>query len=128
MKPGEPIMEIVPTGEKLVINAKLNPIDIGFVTEGQPARVKISTYDFIRYGALDGVVTLVAADVTEDDEGPFFEVVVETEKTYLGDKEGDLPITAGMQATVDIHTGTKSVIDFLIKPVLKMKAEAFRER
>ena len=118
----------MPTGEKLVFNAKLYPIDIGFVTEGQPARVKVSTYDFIRYGALDGVVTLVAADVTEDDEGPFFEVVVETEKTYLGDKEGDLPITAGMQATVDIHTGTKSVIDFLIKPVLKMKAEAFRER
>ena len=128
VKPGEPIMEIVPTGEKLVIKAKLNPIDIGFVTKGQPARVKVSTYDFIRYGALDGVVTLVAADVTEDDDGPFFEVMVEMEKTYLGDTEGELPITAGMQATVDIHTGKKSVIDFLIKPVLKMKSEAFRER
>jgi len=128
VKPGEPIMEIVPTGEKLVIKAKLNPIDIGFVTVGQPARVKVSTYDFIRYGALDGVVTLVAADVTEDDDGPFFEVMVEMEKTYLGATEGELPITAGMQATVDIHTGKKSVIDFLIKPVLKMKSEAFRER
>ena len=53
---------------------------------------------------------------------------METEKSYLGEVEGDLPITSGMQATVDIHTGTKTVIDFLIKPVLKMKAEAFRER
>lgn len=129
VKPGEPIMEIVPTSAKLVISAKLNPVDRGFVTEGMPARVKISTYDFVRYGALDGIVTLVGADVTEDPEkGPFFEVRVETDKSYLGAKEGDLPITAGMQATVDIHTGTKTVIDFLIKPVLKMKAEAFRER
>ena len=129
VKPGEPIMEIVPTSEKLVVDVKLNPIDRGFVSEGMPARVKISTYDFIRYGALDGIVTLVAADVTEDPEnGHYFEVRVETEKSYLGEVEGDLPITSGMQATVDIHTGTKTVIDFLIKPVLKMKAEAFRER
>jgi len=129
VKPGEPIMEIVPTGEKLIIDAKLNPIDRGFVQTGQPARVKISTYNFVQYGALDGVVTLVAADSTEDpDTGPFFQVQVETDKTYLGSKVGELPISAGMQATVDIHTGTKTVIDFLIKPVLKMKAEAFRER
>ncbi len=125
---GEPILEIVPSGEKLVIDAKLNPLDRGFVVEGQPARVKISTYDFIRYGALEGKVAMVAPDVTEDDENPFFQVIIETEKSYLGEKEGELPITAGMEATVDIHTGTKSVIDFLIKPVLKMKAEAFRER
>ncbi|NQV54269.1 MAG: HlyD family type I secretion periplasmic adaptor subunit [Rhodospirillales bacterium] len=129
VKSGEAIMEIVPTGDKLIINAKLNPIDRGFVTEGQPARVKISTYDFVRYGALDGRVSLVAADVTEDPQiGPYFEVQIETDKTYLGKHEGELPITPGMQAVVDIHTGSKTVIDFLIKPVLKMKAEAFRER
>jgi len=129
VKAGEAIMEIVPTGDKLIIDAKLNPIDRGFVQVGQPARVKISTYNFVQYGALDGIVTLVAADSTEDpDKGPYFQVQVETDKTYLGEKEGELPISAGMQATVDIHTGTKTVIDFLIKPVLKMKAEAFRER
>jgi membrane fusion protein, adhesin transport system len=129
VKPGEPIMEIVPTGEKLIIDAKLNPIDRGFVQIGQPARVKISTYNFVQYGALDGKVTLVAADSTEDpDKGPYFQVQVETDKTYLGAEEGQLPISAGMQATVDIHTGKKTVIDFLVKPVLKMKAEAFRER
>lgn len=129
IKPGEPIMEIVPTGDKLVIDAKLNPVDRGFVVPGQPARVKVSTYDFVRYGALDGTVTLVAPDVTEEGEDePYFQVQIQTDKTYLGEREGDLPITPGMQATVDIKTGTKTVIDFLIKPVLKMKAEAFRER
>jgi adhesin transport system membrane fusion protein len=129
VKPGWPIMEIVPTSDKLVIDAKLNPVDRGYVTEGMPARVKISTYDFIRYGALKDTVTLVAADATEDPEkGRYFEVRVETEKAYLGAREGDLPITAGILATVGIHTGTKTVIDFLVKPVLKIKAEAFRER
>ncbi len=129
VKPGEPILEIVPTGSRLVVEARLNPVDRGFVAEGQPARVKISTYDFVRYGALDGTVSLVAPDVTNDpDKGPYFQVQIETERTYLGQSEGELPITPGMQATVDIHTGSRSVIDFLIKPVLKMKAEAFRER
>ena len=129
VKAGEAIMEIVPTGDRLIIDAKLNPVDRGFVVEGQAARVKISTYDFVRYGALEGKVSLVAPDATEDDDdGPYFQVLVETDKTYLGEQEGQLPITPGMQATVDIKTGTKTVIDFLIKPVLKMKSEAFRER
>ena len=129
VKPGEPIMEIVPTSERLVIEAKLKPIDRGFVEEGQPARVKISTYDYIRYGALEGRVALVAPDTSEDDKGNhYFQVVVETDKSYLGEHEGQYPISPGMQATVDIHTGTRSVMDFLVKPVLRMKSEAFRER
>jgi len=129
VKAGEPIMEIIPVGEKLIVDAKLNPTDRGFVIEGQPARVKVSTYDFVRYGALDAVVTLVAADSTEDEEkGPFFQVLVEPNKNHFGEVEGQFPITAGMQATVDIHTGKRTVIDFLIRPVLKLKSEAFRER
>src|SRR5690606_35748536 len=129
VKAGEPIMEIVPTGEKLVISAKLNPIDRGFVEVGQPAQVKLSTYDFVKYGTLEGKVTRLAADATQDPEkGPYFEVVVETDKNYLGRIEGELPITPGMQATVDIITGSKSAIDFLIKPVIKMEASAFEEK
>jgi len=129
VKPGEPIMEIVPTSERLVVEAKLKPIDRGFVEEGQPARVKISTYDFIRYGALEGRVALVAPDTSENEDGShYFQVIVETDKSYLGEQEGQYPISPGMQATVDIHTGTRSVIDFLVKPVLRMKSEAFRER
>lgn len=129
IKPGEPIMEIVPTGDNLVIEAKLNPVDRGYVTEGQDATVKISTYDFARYGGLEGQVMRVAPDSSTDEDGaPYFRVVVRTNKNYLGKVEGDLPITPGMQATVDIHTGEKSVMDYLVKPILKLRHEAFRER
>jgi len=129
VRPGEPILEVVPTGENLVIEAELSPVDRGYVQEGQSTVVKVTTYDFVRYGGLDGKVIHIAADSTTGPEGePFFRVVVETEKTYLGDELGKLPITPGMEATVDIHTGQKSVLDYLIKPVLKMRHEAFRER
>lgn len=129
VKPGEPIMEIVPTGERLVIEAKLNPIDRGYVTVGQSATVKISTYDFSRYGGLEGIVSRVAPDSSTDENGaPYFRVVVQTDKNFLGHAEGEFPITPGMQATVDIHTGQKSVMDYLVKPVLKLRHEAFRER
>ncbi|MGB0670349.1 MAG: HlyD family type I secretion periplasmic adaptor subunit [Rhodospirillales bacterium] len=129
VRPGDPIMDIVPTGDRLVIEAKLNPVDRGYVGAGMDTVVQISTYDFARYGGLDGRVILVAPDSSTDENGvPFYRVVVETDKTYLGNLEGDLPIMPGMQATVDIHTGTKSVMDYLVKPVLKLKHEAFRER
>lgn len=129
VRPGDAIMEIVPTGGNLVVEAKLKPTDRGYVEEGQSAVVKVSTYDFVRYGSLDGEVILVAADTSQDEEfGPYYRVVVQTQKNYLGDRAGVLPILPGMEATVDIHTGQKSVMDYLIKPVLKLKAEAFRER
>jgi adhesin transport system membrane fusion protein len=130
VQPGQPIMEVVPTDEKLVVEAKLNPVDRGYVREGQPAMVKVSSYDFVRYGGLRGQVTFVAADSDTDEKTnePFYRVVVQTDRAYLGTKEGDLPITPGMQATVDIQTGSKSVLEYLIKPVLKIRYEAFRER
>lgn len=129
IKPGEPILEIVPTGENLVIQSKLNPTDRGYVTEGQSALVKISTYDFARYGGLEGTVIQLAPDTTTDENGqPYFRVIVQTDKNYLGEVEGSLPIVPGMQATVDIHTGKKSVMDYLVRPVLKLRHEAFRER
>ena len=129
VKAGEPIMEIVPTGEKLVVNARLSPTYRAFVEVGQKVTVKLSAYDFARYGGLDGKVLMVAPDTSTDDKGnPYFRLVIETKKTYLGDKEGQFPITPGMQAIVDVHTGTKSVMDYLIKPVLKLKHEAFGER
>jgi len=129
VRPGESILELVPTGDALVIETKLNPTDRGYVAIGQKAQVKISTYDFARYGGLDGQVIQVSPDATTGEDGqPFFKVVVQTDKTYLGASEGQLPITPGMQAQVDIHTGSRSVMDYLIKPVLKLQHEAFRER
>jgi adhesin transport system membrane fusion protein len=129
VRPGEPIMEIVPTGDRLVIEAKLSPTDRGYVQVGQPARVKVSTYDYVRYGALEGKVTLIAADANTEQNGqPYFRVIVETEKSHLGDDGFSYPITPGMQAIVDIETGHRSVAFYLMKPVLKLKNEAFRER
>lgn len=130
VQPGQPIMEVVPTDENLVIEAKLNPVDRGYVQEGQYAMVKISSYDFVRYGGLQGKVTFVAADAdtNEQTQEPYYKVVVQTDKAYLGSREGDLPITPGMQAIVDIQTGSKSVLEYLVRPVLKIRYEAFRER
>ncbi|TAN46539.1 MAG: HlyD family type I secretion periplasmic adaptor subunit [Rhodospirillales bacterium] len=130
IKPGDTVMEIVPLKDKLVIEAKLNPIDRGYVEAGQKALVKVSTYDFARYGGLYGKVALVAADSTIDQTNgqAYFRVVAETDKSFLGDSEGILPITPGMQATVEIHTGTRTVMEYLLKPVIKLKHEAFRER
>ncbi len=130
VKPGEAIMEIVPSGSNLVIEARLKPTDVGYVEAGQKATVKISTYDFVRYGGLDGRVILVAPDSTTDPQTgeTYFRVVVRTDKTWLGETEGTWAITPGMEATVDIHTGEKTVIDYLIRPVLKLRHEAFRER
>jgi adhesin transport system membrane fusion protein len=125
---GEPVMEIVPTADKLVVAARLDPADRGLVSAGQPAVVKVTAYDFVRYGGLDGRVVQVAPDASQDPSGrPYFPVVVETDRAHLGaDKR--LPITAGMQATVDIHTGSRTVLQYLLTPVLKLRGEAFRER
>ena len=122
-------MEIVPSREKLIVEARLNPMDRGYVEAGQPAVVKISTYDFVRYGGLEGRVTLVAPDSSTGPNGqPFFRVLIETDKTWLGETREQFPISSGMQAIVDIQTGEKSVMEYLIKPVLKLRHEAFRER
>jgi len=129
VKPGEALMDIVPSEDTLVVEARLNPMDRGFVREGQKAEVKIDTYDYARYGGITGQVTSVAPDSTVPETGqPFFKVVVRTDKPYLGNESEHLLIAPGMGATVDIHTGKKSVMRYLIKPVLKLKTEAFRER
>jgi adhesin transport system membrane fusion protein len=129
VRPGDPIMEIVPSEDNLVIEVKLMPVDRGYVRVGQPATVKVSTYDFIRYGGLDGKVTQIAADTNTDAAGaPYYRVIVETERPHLGAAADGLPITPGMQATVDIKTGQRSMWEYFLRPVLKLKHEAFRER
>jgi adhesin transport system membrane fusion protein len=128
VRAGDPIMEIVPADDILVVEAKLNPVDRGYVREGQRAVVKVTAYDYVRYGALEGKVALIAPDTTTDSAGGvFFRVVVETQG-HLGEGAGDYPVVAGMQASVDIHTGARSVMDYIVRPVLKLRHEAFRER
>lgn len=130
IQPGEAIMEIVPESENLIIEAKLNPNDVGFVRPGQSVLVKVNTYDFSRYGGLAGKVESVSADSLFDPQthAPYFRVKIRTDKTYLGASAGQSPITAGMQVTADIKTGSKSVMAYLLKPLIKIRQEAFRER
>ena len=128
VQPGANIMEIVPAHDRLLIEAKLSPTDRGYVTIGQPAEVKVTAYEYTRYGGLEGTVIQVAPDTTTTSEGQaYYRVIIETEKSSLGE-HGDLPITPGMVAMVDIHTGRRTVLRYLMTPVLKLKAEAFRER
>jgi membrane fusion protein, adhesin transport system len=129
VRPGEPIMEIVPTDDSLVIEARLSPTDRGYVRVGQPAIVKISTYEYIRYGGLEGTVSQIAADANDTRSGsPYFRVIIKTKHAYLSEGGVKLPISPGMQATVDIKTSERTVMHYLMKPVLKLQSEAFRER
>ncbi|MBO6824860.1 MAG: HlyD family type I secretion periplasmic adaptor subunit [Sneathiella sp.] len=128
VRPGDVIMDVVPTSDRLVVEARLSPSDRGFVEVGQPAVIKLTAYDFFIYGGIKGRIATIAADSTNDGEGqPFYKVVIET----LGEKnekmEG-LLISPGMQAMVDVHTGEKTVMQYLLQPVLKLRHESFRER
>jgi len=130
IKPGDPIVEIVPLSKDLIIEAKLNPIDRGYVRLDQKALVKVSTYDFTRYGGIEGKVSRIGADSQTDQKTgqSFFAVDIKIPKNYLGDNPDLLTLSPGMEASVDIHTGTRTVLEYLLKPVLKIKNEAFRER
>ena len=126
---GDPIMEVVPLHDKLQVEAKLSPADRGYVQVGQKATVKVSAFDYTTYGGLEGKVILVAPDTTVVQDKPaYYRVLVETDTSWLGDAEERHEITSGMQATVEIFTGTRSVMHYLLKPVLKLKHEAFTER
>jgi adhesin transport system membrane fusion protein len=128
VKPGEPIMEVVPLKDQLVIEVKLSPSDRGYINMKQDALVKISTYDYLRYGGLDGTVTGIAADTDLGrNEEQFYRVIVSTDKSWLGSKQGQFPITPGMVGEVDIKVDTQSIMWALLKPVLKLKADAFKE-
>jgi len=129
IRAGDPIMEIVPINERLQVEVRLSPADRGYVRIGQRATVKISAYDYTTYGGLDGEVILVAPDTTiQPDTEPYYRVVVRADKAWIGDAGEKRPITAGMQATAEIHTGERTVMEYLVKPVLKLRHEAFHER
>jgi adhesin transport system membrane fusion protein len=127
--PGNPIMEIVPTDEKLVVEGRLRPEDVGNVKVGQSTRIKVSAYDYVRFGALTGMLTYISADSLVDDKGqPYFQVIVKPDKYYLDDRGAQLPIRPGMTAVVDIRTGSKTVLEYLLKPVIQLRFDAFHER
>lgn len=126
---GKDIMEIVPLDDTLLIEARIRPKDVAFLHPGQQASVKITAYDYTIYGALEGKVERISADTITDEEGnKFFRVIVRTQQTMLGSPDHPLPIIPGMVASVDIQTGEKTVLDYLLKPIRKARNEALRER
>ncbi|HXE40097.1 MAG TPA: HlyD family type I secretion periplasmic adaptor subunit [Azonexus sp.] len=127
VQPGKDMIEIVPLEDALLLEARVLPRDIAFLRPGQPAMVKFTAYDFSIYGGLDGTLEHIGADTVTDDKGnAFYTVRVRTNRPGFGD--ANLPIIPGMVAEVDILTGKKSVLAYLLKPVLRAKNVAMSER
>ncbi len=132
IKPGDNLMDIVPFDDTLLIEGKVKPADIGFIHLGQAAVVKITAFDYSIYGSLKGKVENISADTVQDDVNKaenYYLVRVRTPQNYILSKDNrKLYIIPGMTASVDILTGNKSVLDYLMKPILKAKDSALRER
>jgi multidrug efflux pump subunit AcrA (membrane-fusion protein) len=133
VRPGDVILELVPLGQELIIEVKLKPTDISFVKIGQKASVKLDTYDFSIYGAFDGRVEYISPDTiiekTSRGEEYFFKVLISLDHGDLYTKKGTaIDVTTGMGAQVDIITGTRTVLHYLTKPVIKVLDESFTER
>lgn len=129
IQPGSDLVEIVPLDDTLLIEARIRPQDIAFLHPGQEAMVKFTAYDFTIYGGLKAKLEHISADSITDEEGnSFFLIHLRTEKSHLGSDEKPLLIIPGMVASVDIITGHKSVLSYLLKPIIRARAEALRER
>ena len=126
---GEKVMQIVPVGEKLLIEARITPKDIAFIKVGDPANVRVTAYDFSIYGGLAGRVRNISADSIYDEveRQAYYTVLVETDRSYITKGGQRLPIMPGMICDVEIVTGSKSILTYLLKPVLKAFGEALTE-
>jgi adhesin transport system membrane fusion protein len=129
VQPGMDLIEIVPLEDKLLIEAQIRPADIAFLHPNQPAMVKLTAYDFSIFGGLPAHLEHISADSITNERGEsFFLIRVRTERKYLGAEDKPLPIMSGMTASVDILTGKKSLLDYLLKPIKKAHDQALRER
>ncbi|MGX9462966.1 HlyD family type I secretion periplasmic adaptor subunit [Shewanella sp. A14] len=130
VQPGEDIMEIVPSEDKLLIETKITPQDIAFLHPGLPAIVKVTAYDFTRYGGLKGTVEHISADTSQDEEGNSYYIIkVRTQESSLLKSDGtEMPIIPGMLTSVDVITGKKSILEYILNPILRAKETALRER
>ena len=130
VRPGEEIFEIIPLGEELFVEARVNPKDIASVQPGQDATIKLSAYDYTIYGALKGTVDFVSADTFEDERNPraepFYRVTVRVDRSGFTQRQQSIEIRPGMRATAELKTGSKTVLNYLLKPLYKSH-EAFRE-
>lgn len=129
--PNGKLMSLVPLDDQMVIEAKISPRDVAFIHPGQKALVKITAYDYSIYGGLEGEVTMISPDTLQDEvkrDVYYYRVYIRTESNHLTNRQGkEFPVFPGMIATVDIKTGSKTIIEYLLKPLNKAK-EALRER
>jgi len=127
-----PLMNLVPTGDTLIIEARVPNDDIGFIQLGQEAEIRVNTYDFVKFGSLKGTVSQIAADATEDPggEGSIFNyvVLIKTDRTHLGPTPTDQPVVPGMQVTADFKIGERTILSFLTDRVAQTAGTALRER
>ena len=129
IQPGEDIMEIVPLDDTLIVEARIRPADIAYLRPDQRAVIKVSAYDISIYGGLTAKLERISADTIKDEQGEsFYHVYLRTEENSLRHQGEDLPIIPGMTVTAEILTGEKSVLDYLLKPILKARDSALRER
>ena len=129
IKPGENLLELVPVDDALLVKVRVKPADIAFIYPDQLATVKFSAYDFSIYGGLEGKVTQISADTIKDERGEiFYTIRILTARNYLGTEDKPLKIIPGMTTTVDIVTGKKTVMDYILKPITKTKTYTFSER
>lgn len=128
VQPGNDIVKIVPRDDSLVLETKILPADIGFVYPGLKAKVKFTAYDFAIYGGLEGTVEKISADTIQDEEGNSFYIArIKTDKNYLGTEKDPLYLLPGMTATVDVVVGKHTILEYLMKPIIKAKDLALRE-
>lgn len=129
IQPGMDIAEVVPSEEVLLIEAKVRPSDIAYLHPGQTAKIKFTAYDFAVMGGLNGNVVHISPDTITDEENiSFYLVKVETSRVFVGPDGTELPIIPGMTVSVDVLTGEKTILDYILKPILKTKRLALRER
>ena len=129
VEPAMKLIEIVPLDDELKIVARVAPGDIAFLRPGQDVKVKITAYDPQKYGALHGKLMRIGASTVHDSEGnPSFEIEVRTDKNHMGTADNPLPITPGMVANTEVITGKRTILEYLLKPVLRARDVAFTER
>jgi adhesin transport system membrane fusion protein len=125
---GANIVEIVPADDKLLIETRIRPQDVAFVRPGSPATIRLTAYDYTKYGTLTGVVDRIGADtITDENRETFYQVIVSTDADQPAEVSGAIRVIPGMVATVDIATGDRTVLEYLMKPILKIRDQAFRE-
>lgn len=129
VQPGSEIMDILPTGDTLLVDVKIHPKDIAFIYPDQRAIIKVTAYDFSIYGGLNGKIVRISPDSTTEADGQtYYNIWIETDRNYLGTKDSPLKLIPGMVVNTDIVTGKKSILDYIVGPLLNTTDNALKER